>query len=87
METATTTKKRGRAAGGRRRSAKKKTYGRAARKKVEAAVHERKLGTLRSGRSRKNVKSRKQALAIGLSAARRAGAKVPSGKRSPRKKK
>ena len=40
-------------------------------------MHERKRGTLRSGRSGKRVKSRKQAIAIGLSEARRSGAKVP----------
>ena len=52
-------------------------YGAAAGKKVERALHEEKLGTLRSGRSGKKVTSRKQAIAIGLSEARRAGAKVP----------
>ena len=64
-------------------------YGRKARKKVKRAMHERKRGTLRSGRSGKRVKSRKQAIAIGLSEARRAGAKVPKRRRrkSSRKKK
>ena len=52
-------------------------YGKAASRKVKAAMHERKRGTLRSGRSRRKVKSRKQAIAIGLSQARRSGAKVP----------
>ncbi len=52
-------------------------YGRKASKKVERAMHERKHGTLRSGRSGKKVTSRKQAIAIGLSEARREGAKVP----------
>jgi len=52
-------------------------YGRKAQKKVERAMHERKHGTLRSGRSGKKVTSRKQAIAIGLSEARREGAKVP----------
>ena len=52
-------------------------YGRKAQQKVKKAMHERKRGTLRSGRSGKKVKSRKQAIAIGLSEARRAGAKVP----------
>jgi hypothetical protein len=52
-------------------------YGRKAQKKVERAMHERKRGKLRSGRSGKRVTSRKQAIAIGLSEARRAGAKVP----------
>ena len=52
-------------------------YGKKASQKVERAMHERKRGTLRSGRSHKRVTSRKQAIAIGLSEARRAGAKVP----------
>lgn len=56
-------------------------YGRKAQSKVRKAMHERKRGTLRSGRSRKKVKSRKQAIAIGLSQARRAGAKVPRKRR------
>jgi hypothetical protein len=53
-------------------------YGKKASEKVEKAMHERKRGTLRSGRSGKKVKSRKQAIAIGLSEARRAGGKVPA---------
>jgi hypothetical protein len=60
-------------------------YGKKASKKVEKAMHERKRGTLKSGRSGKKVKSRKQAIAIGLSQARKAGAKVPK-KRTSRKK-
>jgi uncharacterized protein DUF6496 len=52
-------------------------YGKKAQKKVERAMHERKRGKLRSGRSGKKVTSRKQAIAIGLSEARRSGAKVP----------
>jgi hypothetical protein len=52
-------------------------YGRKAASKVERAMHERKHGTLRSGRSGKKVTSRKQAIAIGLSEARREGGKVP----------
>jgi hypothetical protein len=52
-------------------------YGKKAQQKVRKAMHERKRGKLRSGRSGKKVKSRKQAIAIGLSQARRAGAKVP----------
>jgi hypothetical protein len=52
-------------------------YGRKAQSKVKRAMHERKRGTLKSGRSGKTVKSRKQAIAIGLSEARREGAKVP----------
>ena len=51
-------------------------YSKSASKKVEKAMHERKKGTLKSGSGRK-VKSRKQAIAIGLSEARKAGAKVP----------
>jgi len=47
---------------------------------VERAMHERKQGTLRSGRSGKKVTSRKQAIAIGLSEARKEGAKVPKKK-------
>jgi hypothetical protein len=54
-----------------------KKYGKKASEKVEKAMHERKRGTLRSGRSGKKVTSRKQAIAIGLSEARRAGGKVP----------
>ena len=53
-------------------------YGKAAQKKVAKVMRERKRGTLRSGGSGKKVTSRKQAIAIGLSEARRAGAKVPS---------
>jgi hypothetical protein len=56
-------------------------YGKKASDKVERAMHERKTGELRSGSSGKKVTSRKQAIAIGLSEARRAGAKV-----SPKKK-
>jgi len=52
-------------------------YGRKASQKGKRAMHERKRGSLRSGRSGKKVKSRKQAIAIGLSEARRAGGKVP----------
>ena len=52
-------------------------YGQKASQKVEKAMHERKRGTLRSGRSGRRVTSRKQAIAIGLSEARRAGGKVP----------
>jgi len=57
-------------------------YGKKASKKVERAMHEKKRGTLKSGRSGKKVTSRKQAIAIGLSEARREGAKVPSKKSS-----
>ena len=63
-------------------------YGKLAERKVEKAMHERKKGTLRSGRSGRKVTSRKQAIAIGLSQARRAGGKVPNApKRRTAKKK
>ena len=52
-------------------------YSKGAQKKVEKAMHERKRGTLRSGKSGKKVTSRKPAIAIGLSEARKRGAKVP----------
>jgi len=61
-------------------------YGKKAQEKVEKVMHEKKKGTLRSGKSGKKVTSRKQAIAIGLSEARRAGAKVPSKKSSSKKK-
>ena len=60
-------------------------YGKKASQKVKRAMHERKRGTLRSGRSGRKVTSRKQAIAIGLSEARRAGGKVPKKKSSSRK--
>jgi hypothetical protein len=60
-------------------------YSKKASKKVEKVMRERKRGTLRSGRSGKKVTSRKQAIAIGLSEARKAGAKVPK-KRSSKKR-
>jgi hypothetical protein len=60
-------------------------YGKKAQSKVERAMHERKHGTLKSGGSGKKVTSRKQAIAIGLSEARREGGKVPR-KSSGRKK-
>ena len=60
-------------------------YGKKAQDKVEKAMHERKHGTLKSGSSGKKVKSRKQAIAIGLSEARREGGKVPSKKSSSKK--
>lgn len=64
-------------------------YSKGAQKKVKRAMHERKKGTLRSGRGGKGgkVKSRKQAIAIGLSEARRAGKKVPPKKKKSRKRK
>jgi hypothetical protein len=61
------------------------TYGKKAGDKVEAAMDERKKGTLRSGGSGKPVTSRKQAIAIGLSQARKDGAKVPAKKAPARK--
>ncbi len=57
-------------------------YGRKASQKVKRAMHERKRGTLKSGRSGRKVTSRKQAIAIGLSEARKAGQKVPKKKSS-----
>ena len=56
-------------------------YGEKAGKKVERAMHEMKEGKLKSGKSGKTVKSRKQAIAIGLSEARKAGGKVPRKKK------
>ena len=61
-------------------------YGKKAQEKVEKTMHERKHGTLRSGGSGKKVTSRKQAIAIGLSEARKSGAKVPRKKSSSKKK-
>jgi hypothetical protein len=61
---------------------KGRRYGKAAGNKVKKVMHERKAGTLRSGGSGKKVTSRKQAIAIGLSEARRAGAKIPRKKKS-----
>ncbi len=63
-------------------------YGKKASQKVEKAMHEKKRGTLKSGRSGKKVTSRKQAIAIGLSEARREGGKVPkkSSKRTTAKR-
>ncbi len=61
-------------------------YSKSASRKVEKVMHERKQGTLKSGSGRK-VKSRKQAIAIGLSEARKAGAKVPKKAKQKTKKK
>jgi len=61
-------------------------YGKGAQKRVESAMRRRKRGTLESGRSGKKVTSRKQAIAIGLSEARKKGAKVPPKKGGSRKK-
>ena len=68
------------------KSSKSKKYGPKAQMKVEKVMHEWKHGDLVSGGSGKKVKSRKQAIAIGLSEARKAGAKVPKAKSSKRKK-
>lgn len=59
-------------------------YGKKAQEKVKRAMHEMKRGELKSGRSHKTVKSRKQAIAIGLSEARKAGGKVPRKAKSSR---
>lgn len=60
-----------------RKSSAARRYGAKASEKVEKVMHEMKQGTLRSGGSGKKVTDRKQAIAIGLSEARRAGGKVP----------
>ena len=60
-------------------------YSKKAGEKVEKAMHEKKKGTLKSGSSNKKVKSRKQAIAIGLSEARKEGAKVPKKKTAAKK--
>ncbi|HEV8506285.1 MAG TPA: DUF6496 domain-containing protein [Chitinophagaceae bacterium] len=62
-------------------------YSKKAQSKVKRAMHEKKAGTLKSGRSGKKVKSRKQAIAIGLSEARKSGARVPKKKSSSGRKK
>ena len=59
------------------RKTSRRKYSKGASKRVESAMRRRKKGTLRSGKSGKKVTSRKQAVAIGLSEARKAGAKVP----------
>src|SRR5690349_925086 len=61
-------------------------YSKKSQKTVKSAMHRKKKGTLRSGRSGKKVTSRKQAIAIGLSEAREKGAKVPSPKKKSAKK-
>jgi hypothetical protein len=70
------------------RKASKRRYGKGASKSVESAMRRRKSGTLRRGKGGRGgkVKSRKQAVAIGLSEARKKGAKVPRKKSSRRKK-
>ncbi|HVD59291.1 MAG TPA: DUF6496 domain-containing protein [Gemmatimonadaceae bacterium] len=75
----------------RKKSSGSRRYGKAASKRVESAMRRRKKGTLKSGKGGKGgkVKSRKQAIAIGLSEARKKGAKVPrksSGRKSSGRK-
>lgn len=66
---------------------KRRRYSKGASRKVAKVMRERKRGTLRSGRSKKKkVRSRKQAIAIGLSEARRSGARVPSPRKKSKKK-
>ncbi|MGA8110740.1 MAG: DUF6496 domain-containing protein [Acidobacteriaceae bacterium] len=64
---------------------KSRKYGAKAGEKVERAMREKNSGTLKSGRSGKKVTSRKQAIAIGLSEARKAGGKVPKKKSAAKK--
>ena len=61
-------------------------YGKKAQQKVKKAMHERKEGSLKSGKSGRKVTSKKQAIAIGLSEARKEGGKVPKKKKSSSKK-
>jgi hypothetical protein len=70
----------------RKKASSKKKYGSAASKSVEREMKAFKKGKLKSGRSGAKVKSRKQAIAIGLSEARAEGAKVPAKKKSAKKK-
>ena len=72
-----------------RRGSKRRRYGRAAGKSVASAMPRKKRGTLRSGRRGRGgrVKSRKQAIAIGLSEARKKGAKVPARPKRSRSRK
>ena len=70
-----------------RRRSRTRRYGEKASELVELAVHEMKRGRLRSGRSGKRVRSREQAIAIGLAEARREGGKVPPITRTARVKK
>ncbi len=78
-KSATRKKSTAKKSGGRKSTAKKSTT--QAKKKVGKVMHEYKHGTLKSG-GRAKVKSRKQAIAIGLSEARRSGAKIPKKKKS-----
>jgi hypothetical protein len=61
-------------------------YGKLASRKVKSAMRERRRGKLRSGRSGRKVKSSAQAIAIGLSEARKAGAKIPRRRRASKNK-
>ena len=70
-----------------KKKASSRKYGKKAGEKVERAVREMKEGKLKSGRSGQKVTSRKQAIAIGLSEARKSGGKVPKKKSSSKKKK
>jgi hypothetical protein len=85
QESAMPTKKKSRSSGNKSGGRK---YGKAAGKSVKSAMHREKRGTLRSGKGGKGgkVKNRKQAIAIGLSEARKKGAKVPPKKSSAKKK-
>ena len=76
-KTSTSRKSSGKRAGAKKSTVKKSASKSTARSKVKKAMHERKEGTLKSGRSGKKVTSRKQAIAIGLSEARKRGAKIP----------
>ena len=69
-----------------KKSSTTRKYGKSASKSVESALHRKKKGTLKSGKGGKGgaVKSRKQAIAIGLSEARKKGAKVPRKRSSPK---
>ncbi len=70
-----------------KKKARRKKYGSSVGKTVKRVMEEKKAGTLRSGRSKKKVKGRKQAIAIALSEARASGAKVPSKKTASKKSK
>ncbi|HET9930136.1 MAG TPA: DUF6496 domain-containing protein [Polyangiaceae bacterium] len=86
----TSSRKTGRKTSARKTSSRKKSsrrYGSKASKKVGSSMHEMKEGTLRSGRSGRRVTNPKQAIAIGLSEARREGGKVPPAPKKKRSKK
>jgi len=77
----------GAAMAAKKKKGSKRKYGPKAQKKVAKVMRERKKGKLKSGRSGKKVTSRKQAIAIGLSEARRSGAKVPKKKKGAKRRK